>query len=361
MTTAIKDRTQSLDQLDLSQVDPGQMLTALWNLPEQCEEALRLARQAQVKIDPARVRQIMVTGLGGSAIGGDLLRVLAGRRCRVPVVVNRDYTLPAFVGPETLVFATSYSGNTEETLSACQQAVDKGAQIVAVTTGGKLGESARRDGFPIVTIPAGISPRAATGYLLIPLLAILGDHNFISPVEPEVIELTGLLRSMRAELGPQAPLAANLAKQLAGKFFDGIPVIYGAAGTTETAAMRWKGQINENAKAMAYFNVFPELNHNEVVGFEYPQRLLQERQLVILRDQDDHPRVNKRIEITREIVQGVVGGWTEIRSRGTSPLARIFSLTYIGDYTSVYLAFLNGIDPTPVKLIDLLKNKLASS
>lgn len=338
--------------------DPGKMLEAIYRLPEQCTEAMSIAAKLELPADYADFTHILVTGLGGSAIGGDLLRVFVSERAGIPVIVNRDYTLPNFVGPTTLLFATSFSGNTEETISAYEQAAAKGAKIVVITTGGKLKDLAARDGVPIVNIPGGISPRAATGYLFLPALAALQHLGLIPDVRQEVAETVDLLKEMREVLKAENPADKNPAKALALKLYNHIPVIYGSTGTTEVVATRWKGQINENAKAAAYWNVFPEMNHNEIVGFEAPAHLLKNLSVVILRDRDDHPRVQKRMEISKGILSPAVSEISEVFAQGTSPLARTFSLTFTGDWVSVYLAVLYGIDPTPVKMIDYLKKKL---
>jgi len=339
--------------------DPGGMLKALWNLPEQCEEALTIGRGVQVPPDYKAVSNIVITGLGGSAIGGDFLRLYVNDKLGIPVVVNRDYILPKFIDNKTLLFAVSYSGNTEETLSAYSQAREMGAKIIALTNGGKLRAMAEQDGAPVIVVPAGISPRAATGFLLIPTLAVLESLGLIADLTEEMNDLTATLRNLREQLDFSLPIQRNLAKQIAQRFFGKIPVIWAASGNTEVVATRWKGQINENAKAPAYWNVFPELNHNEIVGFEEPVELLEQLEIVILRDKDDHPRVQRRMDISQEIIKDVVSGVTEVWSSGEGRLSKLFSLAYIGDHVSVYLAAMYGIDPTPVKNIDFLKNKLA--
>ncbi|MGQ9556690.1 MAG: bifunctional phosphoglucose/phosphomannose isomerase [Desulfurispora sp.] len=344
----------------LYEKDSKGMLKALAELPHQCYLACWELPGRLELADSAPISNIVVTGLGGSAIGGDLLRVYCLDRCSVPVLVNRDYTLPAFVGPDTLLFAVSYSGNTEETLSAYQQARQKGARIVALTTGGRLAELANQDGVPWIKIPAGLQPRAATGFLFIPTLVVLEKLGFISGVEKEVQELVEHLKTLQRNLAPEVPQESNSAKQLALKLHGRIPVVWGASGTSEVVAQRWKGQINENAKAPAYWNILPELNHNELVGFQVPPEILRQLHIVILRDPDDHPRVQKRVDITREIIASAVGGVTEVSASGGGRLARTFSLIYSGDYTSVYLAFLYGLDPGPVEVIDYLKRALAS-
>lgn len=338
--------------------DPANMLGALEGLAKQCSHAVSLA--GNIDVDNGRsFRNVLVTGLGGSAIGGDFLRVYAAKRCPVPVAVNRDYSLPSYVNQDTLVFATSYSGNTEETLSAYRDARTKKAYVVVITSGGKLGELARQDGVPLISIPEGLQPRAATGYLFLPTLVVMEKLGLMSGVSGDFDDLFAALEDYRNQIGPENSVEENPAKQMAQRFFGKIPVIWGAFGTTETVAMRWKGQINENSKAPAYFNVLPELNHNEIVGTQFPGDILKNLQLVFLRDEEDHLRVEKRFKITREIIGDRVGGITEVWGKGKSLLARMFTLTYLGDYTSVYLALLYGVDPSPVELITLLKNRLA--
>lgn len=359
--TLTNSRVNLDDEAQILANDPGGMLKALWSLPEQCVEAERLTQEFNPPQNFAAVNTILVTGLGGSAIGGDLLRVFIAGKSKVPVVVNRDYVLPEFVSDKTLVFAVSYSGNTEETLSAYAQAREKQANIIALTTGGKLKEMAQRDGVPVITVPGGISPRAATGYLFIPTVVTLAKLGIIPDVAGEISDTITTLQGLREKFKPSAPAAGNLAKQIAGKLFGRIPLIWGATGTTEVVATRWKGQINENSKAMAYWNFLPELNHNEIVGFEKPGELLKQLAVVILRDQNDHPRVQQRMEISKTIIKDKVSSITEVTSTGATVLARTFSLTYTGDYASVYLAALYGIDPSPVKMIDYLKNELAKA
>ncbi|ATW25910.1 bifunctional phosphoglucose/phosphomannose isomerase [Candidatus Formimonas warabiya] len=348
------------DREALKTIDGGQMLGALAGLPDQCRGAVALARNQEINYSRS-FQNVVVTGLGGSAIGGDFLRVFCADKSPVPVTVNRDYHLPGYVNEHTLVFAVSYSGNTEETLSAYEEAKAKGAAVVAVTSGGKLADLAQKDGIPFLAIPGGLQPRAATGYLFLPLLIVMEKLHLISVLTDDLEDLGRALEDMGRRLAPEVEETNNPAKQLAKLFYQKIPVIWGVSGTTETVAMRWKGQINENSKAPAYFNVLPELNHNEIVGTEAPAELLKKIELVFLHSLDDHPRVEKRFEITKEIIGERVSGITEIWGEGNCLLSRMFTLTYLGDYTSVYLAILYGINPSPVELITLLKNKLAES
>ncbi|MBO8142289.1 MAG: bifunctional phosphoglucose/phosphomannose isomerase [Firmicutes bacterium] len=339
--------------------DPRGMLRRVVDLPEQLQEAAAIGAAVQPKL-PQEIKHVLILGMGGSAIGGDLVKALVEAECRVPIAVSREYDVPAFVGPHTLVIASSYSGNTEETLSACRAAAERGAAVAAVTTGGVLAEWASAKGWPLVRLPQGLAPRAALGYSFVPLLKILEAAGIVSPKDGQLQEAVGVLKAMRDELGPDAPVQSNAAKQLAARLFGKLPLVYGTGGWRSAAAYRWKCQINENAKAPAWCNTFPELNHNETVGWEVPQAVTGLVELVVLRDRADSPRINRRIEVTVDIMRPAIAGVTEVWSRGESELARLLSLTYFGDFTSVYLALLNGVDPTPVRVIDRLKAELAT-
>lgn len=339
-------------------MDSHNMLGAAAGLPEQIEEAYRLAEEVDLPVKK-EIKNVVVAGLGGSAIGGDLLRVYAAGKLNIPVSVVRDYTLPRYIDESSLVIATSYSGNTEETLSAFAEAEKRGASIVVITTGGKLAEAAKNSHIPAVIIPGGVAPRAATGFLFIPAVALLNRLGLAEGIDEDIKETVEVLKSIREEVSDGVPLEKNRSKQIAHFFKDGIPVVWGASGTSEVAAQRWKGQINENAKAPAYWNVFPELNHNEIVGFEVPGEVLNKLRVVMLRDEYDHDQVKKRMEITRRIIEKAGVRVQEVISSGKSCMARMYSLIYPGDYASIYLAFLYNIDPGPVKIIDYLKKELA--
>ncbi len=334
------------------------MFEFLYHLPSQFEECLGFDYSAVLRVK-REYSHIVVTGMGGSAIGGDILRCYCQGRLPLPVVVSRDYVLPSFVGPGTLVLAVSYSGNTEETLAAYEKARERGAGIIAVTTGGKLAEMASGDGNPVIRIPGGLVPRAATGYLFAPLVLVLEELGFISQVREDLKETVAVLEQVRREVEPSREQDGNPAKAIACQLYQRVPVIWGCSSTSEVAAMRWKGQLNENAKTLAFYNVFPELNHNEIVGFEVPQELVEKMAVVILRDPNDHLRTVKRIEITSEIIKDRVGSLNQIEAKGRSFLAKVYSLIYVGDYASVYLADMYGVNPTPVKVIDYLKSRMA--
>jgi len=334
------------------------MMGYLYNLPQQFEQSLKMEFDF-VNRYQKDYKNILVSGMGGSAIGGDILKTYSMKNASLPVIVNRDYDVPGFVDENTLFFAVSYSGNTEETLSSFKQARVKGASIICITSGGKLADIAAEDGCGVIKIPGGFVPRAATGFLFAPMALVLDKMGILEGVEEEIQETVKVLEKLRENLNPDINVPTNQAKTIARELKNCIPVIWGAAGTSETAAMRWKGQMNENAKSPAYFNVFPELNHNEIVGFEVPQEMLPGLVYIILRDKNDNDRINKRMEITKNIIKDKVKNVIEVNSQGESFLARFYSLTYVGDYASVYLALEYGINPTPVKTIDFLKAELA--
>lgn len=349
-----------LDDLQAMQsLDPGGMMGAILGFPGQCRDARRIGLSVQAPEGYRSAANIVILGMGGSAIGGDLLRSLFENEFRVPVAVNRDYGIPNYVNEHTLVIASSYSGNTEETLSGYAEARRRKAMIAAICTGGKLKELATADGYPVITIPGGLSPRAALGYSFHPLMAVMERLGYLAAKDSDFEEMADKVSEMARRFGPEAPLSDNPTKQLAERLHDRLPVIYGAGGWRAVVAARWKGQINENAKNIAYWNAFPELNHNETVGWEAPVKVTNLVHNVILRGADESPRLSRRVEVTHQIMQQAVEGFTEIRAEGKSPLAHMFSLVYTGDFVSYYLSMLNGIDPTPVRVIDRLKAELA--
>jgi len=346
--------------------DPQDMMGAILGLPEQCEAAKSIGLAADLGAVPGRpFASVILAGLGGSAIGGDLLRSCYGPHLRCPFEVARDYHLPAYVGPNTLVFASSNSGNTEETLSSYDQARRAGATIVAFTTGGELEKRARRDGVPVVLFPGGLQPRAAIGNSFVPLIVASARIGLMSSaLVDDIDEAVAVMRGVRDRCNPDAPDGQNEARRLAGAWQGRLPVIYGSQGERGFAAYRWKTQINENAKAYAISNVFPELNHNETVGWAgahgqgAPESSLR---VCILRDDREPAHIRRRVELTKKILAEHADGVDESWAVGESALARMMSLVYLGDFASCYLAYAYGEDPTPVKVIDWLKSELAKA
>lgn len=351
---------RNLDDVELlRRCDPHGMLSLLEGFQDHCENARRLASSISLPARYGESDKLVMAGLGGSAIGGALLRSLLIDEVDFPIITCRNYTIPRFVNQNTLFFATSYSGNTEETLSAYTEAKKAGARLIVVTTGGKLRDYAVRDDVPCVVIPSGMPPRAAIPYLLLVPLIILWRLKMINGKEWELDELRIVLGELREELGPPRPKQSNLAKQTAMKLYGLVPLIYGVEGRTDVVAYRWKTQFNENAKVPAFSHLFPELNHNEIVGWDALKDINKGFGLMVLVDGDETPPIKRRIEITTSLMKERVGFVKTIFARGKGRLAKILSLIYIGDFISVYLAILNGIDPYPVKIIDYLKEQLA--
>lgn len=345
-------------------LDKRGMLALTEQFPVQCHEALAISAEFLASLRPMdRPANVIVTGLGGSAIGGDLVRVLVEAGGSVPVVVNREYDLPAFAGPDTLVIASSYSGNTEETLSAYDQARRRGCQVACVTSGGKLAEKARRDGVPCCRVPDGRPPRASTGYLFIPTLAIVGacvplqDGSGLTDVERAL----PLLETCSHRWRRDQPLDRNEAKGLAVALHGRIPIFYGTRPYSGVLAVRWKGQFNENAKVHAFANVIPEQNHNEILGWEQAPQQSYAWSVVYLRDPQEKataPRIARRVEVLRKVI-GNRAEQHEVWAEGQTLMERMLSLLYLGDFVSVYAALLAGVDPTDIGNIDLLKAELA--
>ena len=352
-----------LDDADEARsVDPDDMLHAVEDFPSQCEEAVHLA--SEIELDQLmgfseQATSILILGMGGSGVGGDLVKTLLEGQLKVPVQVNKGYDLPGFAGENTLVFAVSYSGNTEETLSGFDQAVKKNCKIVSITTGGELAKKCADLGSVVLRIPSGIQPRAALGHLFFPLLVILQRLGFVSSLDEDIDEAIQLLRSNTKAFGFYNPVEKNPAKALAARLYQTLPVVYGFSGLSDSVASRWKCQFNENTKIPAIWNTFPELNHNETVSWDLLEGLTENFTLILLRDKSEPERIKKRIEITEELVEDNFGSVETVWAEGESRLAKILSLVNFGDYVSVYLALLYQVDPSPVERIRILKERLA--
>lgn len=351
----------NLDDLTLYQrLDPEGMLEQLKGLPRQCHNAWEKALKFKLPPEYRNADKVVVLGMGGSAIGADLLRSLAHHLKRPLIFVVRDYDLPAFVDEDTLVIASSYSGNTEETLSAFSQALNTRCHKLVLTTGGRLGDMAKKAGVPVFTIEHTSPPRAALGYSLMPLIAFFQQLGFFGDVSAEVAETLATLEDLQRQWKNDALQSSNLAKQLATSLYGKIAVIYGA-GILSEVARRWKTQINENSKAWAFFEALPELNHNAVVGYATPPELLPKIFVVLLRSSHIHPRTLIRYQVTAELLQQRGIPHQTVDAPGKGELAQMMGIVYLGDWVSYYLAVLYEVDPTPVKVIDYLKKRLSEA
>lgn len=351
-----------LDSLSVvEKYDRFGMASVIKGFPEQCREAEAIGRLSKIP-DPfkAKYRNIVCTGMGGSAIGADIARSYTADEARTPIFVNRNYKLPAFVNKDSLVIVSSYSGNTEETISAFKDALTKDARIILITSGGVLKSLAGRNSVPVITVPPGLQPRAAIGYSFFTLITALSRIGIIGDKTKDIAEtVKGLEDLEKTGIGLAVRASKNPAKDIARSIYSKIPVIYSEARHLDAVTTRWRGQLAENAKTIASANLFPEMTHNEIVGWECPEKALKDLAVIMLRDRGDDPRVAKRMKIVKKIVSGLGVKVIEVNSRGKCLLARIFSLIYMGDYVSYYLAILNKRDPTPVERIAYLKKEMA--
>lgn len=353
--------TISLDDVRIyKELDPGGMIEAVEGFPDQCLEARRLASEPGALPYPEEIREIAILGMGGSAIGGDVIRVLLEEEIRRRINVHRGYRLPGFYAQETLVFAVSYSGNTEETLSAVEQAAAQGCRIVALTSGGSLLAMARDRDWPAVEVPMGMQPRAALAYLTIPIAVVMERIGLVSSFSQQLEEAVESMRKRVSCWGRIQPQEQNFAKQLAARLCGKIPVVYGTEGPLSVAAYRWKCQFNENSKSPAFHHVLPEMNHNEVVGWDRLDDFTRRVEAIFLVDEEGDARMIRRVEITSELIKENLGGVSVVHVRGNSPVEKLFVSILLGDFVSVYLALLRGKNPTPVEKISELKEQLST-
>jgi glucose/mannose-6-phosphate isomerase len=348
-----------LDDLEaMRRADPGGMLGLVAELPDQVEEAWRLSRS--LELGSTAPRAVAVLGMGGSAIGADLVAGIWADRLTVPVEVVRDDDLPAWVGRDTLVVASSKSGGTEETISALAAALERRCPVVALTTGGPLRDVALRAGLPLATFPAHGTPRSSVGYSMGLLAGILERAGVLLVDEAEMRTGAAAARDMGARCAPQVASAQNPAKQLAWSLLDRYAIIVGS-GFLAPVARRWKAQLNENSKATAAFEELPEATHNTVVGFEQPDSLRDHLFVVFLGSALGHPRSALRATLIGELLDDAGISHEAVTAPGEGRLGQALSALTLGDHVSVYLAFAYGVDPSPVAVIDHIKARMADA
>jgi glucose/mannose-6-phosphate isomerase len=348
-----RDVTPLDDPATLERLDPHNARVVLAEFPAQCRRARTLA--AEPPLRAARPRLVVVAGMGGSAASGDLLATCAAEAADVPVLVHRGYGLPAPAGPHALVIASSYSGDTDEVLSAFDAAVARGTSVAAVTAGGALARRAAAGGRPRVMLPPGLMPRMALGYLFFPVLALLAACGIEVATGDEVEEALATLEALGHELAPGRPAADNEAKRLALAVADRWPAIYGGPATGGIA-YRWKTDVEENAKTFALAGALPEMNHNEIEAWRSPAA--KDMHAVLLRDRGESAEIARRFGVLHDLIAPSAGGVSEVWGRGEGRLARLLSLTYLGQWASYYLAVLRGRDPWSVPLLDEMKRRL---
>jgi len=346
------------DATKWAELDTAGMRERMQELPRQCADAWMMVGEMDLPDAYRDPGLVAIVGMGGSAIGGALLAALVADECPVPILSVGGYELPACIGESALVVVSSYSGNTEETLSAAAQAVERGSRVLAMTTGGELAALARERGWPLIHFSYESAPRAALGYSFTLLLGVLGRLGVLRDYGADLEEAVAVMEEWQRELAPEVPVPRNPAKRMAGQLLDRLPVVYGA-GFLGPVARRWKTQFNENSKNWAFWEKLPELNHNAVVGYGLPDGVRERVSVLFLRSPLDLPRIQSRWEVTKELLlqEGVMVD--EVWGRGRSRLAQMLSLVHFGDYVSLYLAWMNGTDPSPVPPIDYLKERLA--
>lgn len=338
--------------------DLANMFDAINGFSIQIQDSVNQMKNWTPDNKPIDVRNILILGMGGSAIGGDIARVVLQNECDVPILVNRSYNIPAWVNGHTLVIASSYSGNTEETLSGLDQCIARRAQIIAMTTGGRVGGIAVENSFDVIPMVPGLQPRAALGYSFTLLLMALiklefGKADLVNQLENAVIKLDSISESLNKFDDD------NYAIKVSKKIYESIPVIYGSEDLTWVAALRFRGQLAENSKMMAFHHHIPEHNHNEIEGWNSYPELLKKLVIIWLPDQQDHKRSLARMKISRELLSDLPSSQINITADGNSPLVRLLLLIHTIDWISYYTALLNETDPTPVNRIMSLKDEMS--
>ncbi|HWT94746.1 MAG TPA: bifunctional phosphoglucose/phosphomannose isomerase [Solirubrobacteraceae bacterium] len=341
----------------IGQIDRSGLLNDVLAIPEHLRDALWRVESASGLMEGwDSPGGLIVAGMGGSGIGGGLARAALGDHASRPIAVSKGYGIPPWATPDTTVLCASYSGNTEETLACYDAAGYVGARRVVVTSGGRLAEQARADGVPVIPIPGGFQPRAAVAYLTVATLEVAALCGVAPRMTSEVDVAASHVQALVSEWGPEGSDDA-LSKSMARALVGTVPVIAGA-GLTAPIAYRWKTQLNENAKVLAFSHELPELDHNEIVGWEGSEGL-GPFSAVFLDDEDLHPRVRARIELTSWLLEPNAAHTFRVETRGKNAVERVFSLVLLGDLVSLYVAVLRGIDPTPVTVIERLKSQLS--
>jgi glucose/mannose-6-phosphate isomerase len=329
------------------------------NFPQQIEEAPGLIKNLDLKVVKKNYDHLIFLGMGGSAIAGDFLKCYLHQEFPIPFLVNRNYTLPDFIGPKTLVIACSYSGDTEETIAATKTAIKAKAAIIGVSSGGKLEKVMKDEQRPFLKIPAGYPPRQALGYMFFPVLNLFQRLGLIKHRTHDISEVIKILKELRERNHPERTHSHNLCNHIAQKLYKKIPVIYTASEFLYPVVVRWRNQFNENSKMLAFSNVIPELTHNEIMGWEASTEILNNFNVIFLRDESETARNRKRLEITKEIFKKNKIAIFEVFGEGKSVLSQIFSLVYIGDWVSYYLALIYDKDPYKINSIQFLKDSLS--
>ncbi len=348
--TTVLDRVEEIKKIDKSDILGHCVKTSIY-----CEDAVQRAKQVSVRYE--KPRHVVVVGMGGSAIGGEILRDWLLDELPIPIEVCRDYGLPAYANENTLVFAISCSGKTEETLSAFVDAVKRRCKTITITSGGHLLSFSQKLQVPHVIVPSELPSRVTLPYLFFPIPVFLEKLGVLQERKKQIQETIQTLKKLGRENSPETATRENPSKKLALELKETIPVIYGFRQYA-SIAHRLKTQFNENSKVPSKHDAFPELNHNEVVGWEASEALTKRFSVLLIRDPEEPPEIRHRIEATKSLVLHKAQKVLEVYARGESKLARMFSVLFIGDLASVYLAILRNTDPTPVEIINKIKEEM---
>jgi glucose/mannose-6-phosphate isomerase len=346
----------------IERLDSLDVLSEAESLADQVRSAWAIGQSAAELPDGLGVDSVVVLGMGGSASSGDLLQALVEPRLAVPFTVFKSYRpLPEWVGRNSLVMAVSYSGNTEETLDAFEEAHERGARVVCISGGGRLAEMAEEFGAAHIGVPAGLQPRTAIGSLLVPLVAVLSRIGLIPDPADDIEESLAVLDEMAPRCHRKTPSVENPAKDLGGRLAGKVPLLYGGPGLGAALARRFKSELNEYAKAHAFYNEIPEMNHNEIVGWTTASEIGGPYVAVWFADPHDADRISQRWEITRRLIEDSTVDILEVTAQGQSPLARMSSLLYVTQLAAIYTGIAHGVDPGPVEVIEELKQRLAAT
>ena len=350
-----------LDDLkEIKKIDKDGMLEIEEDFYGQLIEAKKIAKNVDLRKIKARTYSgIAFLGMGGSGFAGNLIRDLVKDDIGIPVEVVKGYNIPGCIDSDWLVVAVSYSGNTEETISTASQVLKRGSELICVTSGGKLEEIANNYNKCLIKIPSELQPRGAIGYLFFPTFLVLSHLKFINVADSDVEESLNLIRQKCSMYAREVKSDKNYAKSIALKIADSLPIIYGTDGILSSVAYRWKCEVNENSKTPCFWAEFPELNHNETVGWERLKDITYRFSLIVFKEKEGQVRIKTRIETTIKLIKDNLFQVLEIPVEGKSKLSKALSTMYLGDIISVYLAILNKVNPTPVEKIKALKAELA--
>ena len=345
-----------LDDIDgMRKIDKNNMITFCTEAANHYKESMKNAEK--IKLDYPSPENVTISGMGGSAIGGELLKDFTRGTAQVPIEISREYHLPAYAGKKSLVILASYSGDTEESLSAFHDALKRQCMVYCISSGGSLLKFAEKLNVPYLQVQGDMPPRAAMPHMFLPQLKCMEKFNMSPKISDDFSEATKILQKVSSENAPNKLANENVAKTLALDLFDSTPVVYGF-GIYRGVALRFKQQFNENAKVPAKWETFSELNHNETMGWESTKELSKCYAVVFIRDKSEPVEIRSRIETTKALMQPTMSKMFEVWPQGKSNLAKMLSTILVGDFTSVYLAMLRKVDPTPVKTVESMKEKI---